>query len=143
MKMKLLLAVSASTLAISSPVAFADPNPFTLQIQCPNVNNPVNILSNYGDYIAGYGIEQIQGHEEVAQIYFKSKSNIKGIPAQLDDYINSGVKYNSTTGDVTCAYSSAVGDPSFGVTYTLANGKGGKAAIAESDRITVIIPFGL
>ena len=100
------------------------------------------MLSNYGDFIAGYGTKKIQGQDS-GQIYFKSNSSIKDVPVQLDNYFNSGVKYTSTSGDVTCTYASNMGELSFEVAYTLTNGKGGKATSLSNDKIQILIPFAL
>lgn len=142
MKNKLALLFSASILSISSSVALADPNPYAFDIQCPVAQNSSDMLSNYGDFIAGYGKKSVNNESE-SQIYFKSKSSVKGIPAQLDHYDNQGVKYNSTTGDVTCSYASNDGETSFEVTYTLINGKGGRADMISNNKIHIVIPFGL
>ena len=136
------LTLAASVITFSSTVALADPIEINLEIQCPIAQNQSNMLSNYGDFIAGYGLERIKGQGDFS-IYFKSNASIKGVPSQLENYFNSGVKYTSTTGDITCEYSSNAGEPSFEVIYTLTNGKGGKAISLGTSRINVLIPFGL
>jgi len=135
------LTLATAFVAFSSTVAFANPVGIDLDIQCPIVQNQSSMLSNYGDFIAGYGLERIKGQGDFP-IYFKSKNSVNEIPAKLENYYNSAAEYNSTTGEITCKYASGKGEPFFEVNYTLTNGKGGKAEFLGDDRINILIPFG-
>jgi hypothetical protein len=105
-----------------------------IDIPCPMAREQSNMLSNYGDFVAGYGLERIEGQGDFP-IYFKSNTSGKNLSANLNDY------YSCTTGEVTCHYSGMAQNLPFKVIYTLANGKGGKAVAEGPDRINILVPF--
>jgi len=140
MKKKIALTFAALVVACSSPLALANPVGVEIDVFCPQTQYAFNMLSNYGDFIAGYGSENVGGQD--TQIYFKSNTSVKGVPTNLDQYTNAEVAYASTTGNVTCSYMSNDGTPSFKIIYTLINGKGGQVFGASSNSITVEIPLG-
>ena len=135
------LTLATSAITLSPVLASAEPIGLDVLIQCPSPNNSSSKLANHGDYTAGYGVESIAGQTSTA-IYFQSQASTHHIPANLTNYTNSGVQYNSTTGEVECAYQSDENDPVFDVVYTLTNGKGGFASSGASDQIHITIPFG-
>jgi hypothetical protein len=137
----LVLFLLSSTVSLTPVVASADPGGINITIICPNVQNKEDMLSNYGDYIAGYGVKQII-FEPNLPIYFKSSASTARVPVDLQPYVNAWVKYNSSTGSISCSYVSNLGEPSFDMAYTLTNGKGGKITRVDNDRIFILIPFG-
>ena len=141
MKKKFVLTFAALIVAGTSSLALANPTGVSVDVVCPVPQDPNSMLSNYGNFIAGYGLEHIEGHNPT-RIYFKSDPSIKGVPAKLDQYQNYYAEYSSTTGNVTCSYISNDGTPSFKVIYTLINAKGGQVINSTSNEITIIIPFG-
>ncbi|KTD14780.1 hypothetical protein Lgra_0483 [Legionella gratiana] len=127
---------------IFSPVIKANPLSLIADIFCPVTQGASNSITNFGDYIAGFGTENILSQNN--PIYFKSISLAHNVPAQLGNYYNETTNYNSTTGEVTCNYvSNNPIEPRFAVAYTLTNGKGGAVQGQSSNSISIIFPVGL
>ncbi|HBD9350567.1 TPA: hypothetical protein KLD36_001946, partial [Legionella pneumophila] len=84
-----------------SPVIKASPVGLIVDIYCPTTQGGPNVITNFGDCIAGYGMENILSQNN--PIYFKSISLAHDVPAQLGNYYNETTSYNSTTGQVTCS----------------------------------------
>lgn len=123
-----------------SPVSTASPVGLVVDIYCPS-QGP-NTITNFGDYIAGYGMENILSQNN--PVYFKSLSLAHDVPAQLGNYYNEAVSYNSTTGMVSCSYvSNNPTEPRFAVAYTVTNGKGGSVQWQSGNSINIIFPVGL
>ena len=139
--MKKIFAITLAASIVSS-AALAEPVGIYVEIECPVAQNQHIRLTNNGDYIGGYGLERIQGQVD-STVYFKSKASIKNVPADLQNYSNAGVKYGSSTGNVTCKYASSAGEASFEIIYTLMNGKAGKASVLRDNVINILLPFGL
>lgn len=128
-----------SGLALTSLVN-AGPVGVTVDIFCPIMGS--NALTNFGDYIAGYGYENLLSQNNL--IYFKSDSLPTDLPAQLNNYFNEYVNYNSTTGRITCGYiSNLTSEPRFTVSYYLTNAKGGAVQWQSSNSINIILPLGI
>ncbi|APF04067.1 TPA: hypothetical protein ACJ5DT_000780 [Legionella pneumophila] len=133
-----LLLLSAITF---SPVIKASPIGLMVDIYCPTTQGAPNVITNFGDYIGGYGMENILSQNN--PIYFKSISLAHDVPAQLGNYYNEATSYNSTTGQVTCSYiSNNPTEPRFAVAYTLTNGKGGSVQWQSGNSINIIFPVG-
>jgi hypothetical protein len=128
-------------LSIVSTAVMADPVNLIVDIYCPATQGP-NPLTNFGDYIGGYGAENILSQNN--PVYFKSISIAHDVPTSITNYFNESVNYNSTTGQVTCNYmSNNPTEPRFGVAYTLTNGKGGAVQWQSQNSININIPVGL
>lgn len=131
-----------AVLLLNPAFSVADPTGVNIEIRCPNPKNSSDLLTNFGDYIAGYGSLKIVGLNDT-RIYFKSLYNAEIVSNELDGYLNAGVEYKSTSGTVSCAYRSLQGYPPFEIAYTLTNGRGGKAMQQDQEQIIVTIPVGL
>ena len=135
--------VLLSSLVLSPGLVLAD-NPVTygVTVYCPNTQGGSNIITNFGNYIAGYGVEYILNY--TTQAYFRSASFIQNVPASLTNYANASVEYNSTTGIVSCLYQSSIQtEAAFSVSYYLTNGFGGSIQSQASNTITISLPAGL
>jgi hypothetical protein len=129
-------ALMAKTIGIT-----INPTGLNIDIVCPETQSGPNVLANFGDYIAGYGYENILS--QTNNIYFKSSCLPSDIPNQLTNYNNDSVKYNSTTGLVTCAYSSInQNEGNFSINYTLTNGRGGVVLSQSNNEINLLLPVG-
>lgn len=145
MKSSIALASLLSLSAIAPTLAFAEPGGLNIVITCPATNGNQNVLTNFGEYIAGYGQETIEGVGGMP-VYFRSfASNFSNLPTKLTNYRNEGVTYVSTTGQVNCNYvsQSPNKEPAFDVSYTLTNGKGGSVTRQAPNSITIRLPVGL
>ncbi|KTD76508.1 hypothetical protein [Legionella waltersii] len=128
-------------LSFVSAAALAGPVNLIVDVYCPSTQGPM-VLTNFGDYIGGYGMENILSQNN--PVYFKSISIAHDVPANLTTYFNESVNYNSTTGQVTCNYmSNNPTEPRFGVAYSLTNGKGGAVQWQSQNSINITIPVGL
>ena len=125
-----------------SPVINAGPVGLVVDIYCPATQGTPNVVTHFGDYIAGYGVENILSQNN--PIYFKSISLAHEVPAQLVNYYNESASYHSTTGQVTCTYASNNPvEPRFGVAYNVTNGKGGAVQWQSNNSINIIFPVGI
>lgn len=123
-------------------IAMADPTGYDITVACPSTQGSPNNIANFGDYIAGYGVEFILS--QALQVYFHSTGSVQDVPANLINYFNDSVTYNSASGNIVCSYqSNNFGDPRFTVTYTLTNGLGGSVQAQSNNSISVRIPVGL
>ena len=67
-----------------------------------------------------------------------------GVPASLANYSNNTTSYDSTTGVVSCSYTSnAQNEAPFLISYNLTNGFGGYVESQSNNAITIILPAGL
>ena len=132
--------LSVSTLSLTPTIAAADPGGLNILIKCPRTGAGPNVLTNFGDYVAGYGAETIHGITN--PIYFKSITSIQGVPTSLNAYGNEAAAYDSTNGNVTCQFGSSE-NPGFTVAYTLTNGKGGFVTNQGRDFVEISLPVGL
>jgi hypothetical protein len=132
----------ASPALMAKPLSIAmNPTSLTINVVCPTTQVGPYVLGNLGDYIGGYGYENICSLAN--NIYFKSSGLPSDIPHQLTNYYNSSVTYNSTSGSVSCSYSSNnQGEGNFSVNYTLTNGRGGVALSQSNNEINILLPVG-
>lgn len=143
MKVSLIAASIASLLALTPAIAVADPTELDIRVVCPGTYGYNNVLTHHGDYVAGYGeefIDRVGGK----QIYFKSTTLADNTPKDLSNYRNEKVEYDSTSGRVSCTYSSNQNqEPLLSVSYTLTNGKGGIVTSQSFNEIAIRLPLGL
>ncbi len=148
MKKSMLNAMLCSLCALSvfSNTAIASPSTHTIDITCPGVATTAFpfIVTNFKDYIAGYGNELIDGSLPYPNIPYFTYTIPSGanIPSILTGYVNNGTDYDSTLGQVTCQFSRS-GFDSFSVTYPITNGKGGVISTQTNNTIQVLVPFGI
>jgi len=140
MNLRRIIPLSCLVLLSTPLLSYADPVNLQIDIQCPIVNSSSSTLSNFGDYIAGYGMETVSN--QMFPIYFKS-GPIQNIPAQLTNYVNSNTQYDSTKGTITCSYTSNDANPPFTVMYDLTNGKGGVVTSSSANSIDINLPVGM
>ena len=137
---------AAITLAllILTSTSYANPRGLVVDIACPDTKSPEIALTNYGSYVAGYGYEFFRD-VDTRKIYFKSEGALAPtVPSDLTNYYHTGVNYDSTSGKVTCQFSSQKSDEApFSVAYILTNGLGATVLDATSNGIELEIPVGL
>ncbi|MFA6303741.1 MAG: hypothetical protein WC627_11520 [Legionella sp.] len=130
--------IAALGLAITSTAALAYPIMNIADFSCPDAR----VVANYGSYLAGFGSEAIVG--QYNEIYFQSDYWLGGIPDSLVNYSNSAANYDSTTGIISCSYTStAETEKSFDLKYYVTNGKGGLIQYQSNTDISVGFPIGL
>lgn len=131
------------TLALAPAIATADHVGISIKVDvvCPIPN--LDVLTNYGDYAEGNGKEMIHG-QNMTEVRFKSSSLPAHMPNKLNNYRNESANYDSTTGQVSCSYTSTnPAEPRFTVSYTLTNGKGGTVLLQFNEFVTIKLPVGL
>ena len=137
-----LLSLVLSGVAIAPGGVMADPTNVSLYIACPETQPGWNMITNFGNYIAGFGMETVFSTN--IPVYFKSTYMPSNTPNTLINYGNSSIEYDSTTGIVTCNYSTNVAsNPVFSVSYTITNGKGGALESVSNKALSLIFPVGL
>jgi hypothetical protein len=135
---KYLLSTLAAACTLLATSAGADPTKHEMALSCPMIN----VVSNFDDYLGGYGSELIFG--EARPIYFKTLAKPTGIPNQLNSYSSAGTAYNTITGQVTCSYmSSDASNTAFNLIYTIVNGQGGLVTAQTTNVISLQFPIGL
>lgn len=140
MKCSLVSMLMLSTVALSPAMA----NPITtgFTINCPGTTLSANMLTNFGNVVAGYGVESILS--QTIPVYFQSTALASNTPASLFNYFNDSASYNSATGVVSCHYQSNIStDPILIVSYNVTNGKGGAVLAQSANSISVNLPVGL
>lgn len=131
-----------SSFIVVPEVAMADPTGYDVTVICPAPQGGPNSVANFGSYIGGYGVEFILS--QTLQVYFRSTGSVDDIPANLANYFNDSVNYNSASGNVVCSYQSTnPGDSRFTVTYSITNGLGGAVQAQSNNSISIRIPVGL
>ena len=127
--------IAMSSIVTSNPVALS------VEFVCPGTQGTQNIVTNFGSYIAGYGTEFILSNNN--NVYFKSNCLQDGTPRKLTNYNSSATDYDSTTGKVTCTYTSNNSiEPNFSVGYYLTNGRGGTIQSQSNNVIAINLPVG-
>ena len=135
--------LALSGLVLSPGIVLAD-NPITygVTVYCPGTQGSSNVITNFGSYIGGYGVEYILNY--TTQAYFRSTAYLQNVPASLANYFNESVAYNSTTGVISCTYQSSIPtDAIFAVSYNLTNGLGGSVQSQSANAISINFPAGL
>lgn len=128
--------LAAAILSLITSTAMAYPINHDVYINCPHIKG----LSNFGNYIGGYGSETLQSQNY--PIYFRSGSIFFSV--NLKNYSNSGTEYDPAQETVSCQYSSSEPQESgFSVIYQITNGKGGWVQSQSEDTIYITIPLGL
>lgn len=134
--------LGASVLALSPLSASADPVGLRVTIQCPGIAGNQNVITNFGDYVGGSGME-IMDNQNPFPVYFKSVSLAPNTPADLSNYNNQSARYDSTKGSVSCAYTSSnLSEPALSVSYALTNGKGGAVTGSDQASVSFVLPVG-
>jgi hypothetical protein len=124
--------------AFAIGTANADPITHNVDFTCPDTS----AISNFGDYVAGYGLEVILG--EKLPVYFKTTVWPSGVPSNLTAYKNTATAYDSIQAQVTCSYTSSDSNhASFDLLYFIANGVGGLVTAQTNNNISVSFPVGL
>lgn len=137
MKKHILSTFAVACTLLSSAVNADNPTSHQINVTCP----AVNLVSNFGDYLAGYGSETIFGN--LVPIYFKNMVFPAGVPTELTTYSVTDVNYNSTTAQVACSYTSSnASNPSFDLNYYITNGKGGLITAKTATMISLQLPVG-
>ena len=140
----------ASVVAISSlsvSLAFASASHLVkVTVDCPDIGHKGSeIVTNYGTYVAGPGIERVNGDTPTSPLFQGPLVPGSNIPMDLvaGGYFNAGVDYNPLNGAVVCHYSSSLGFDSFAMSYMLKNAIGGVVASSGSEEIHIKLPLGL
>lgn len=134
--MKKFLFAAACTLLVST--VNAEPIKHDVTFSCP----VIEMVSNFGDNVAGYGAELIFG--ESRPVYFKTLLWPEGVPSDLSSYSSSATDYDSITALITCSYTSSnSNNAAFDLTYSMANGKGGLITAQTASVISLQFPIGL
>lgn len=140
------LASIAVMSAAISPVASAVTTGHVTKItvNCPDISNKTkDKLINYGTYIAGIGTERVNSDAPTHPL-FQTPTSPGEIPFDLKaaGYDGAGVKYNPSTGTVTCYFQSSLGFDPFIVSSKLLNARGGHVVSSGDEEIKIKIPVG-
>ena len=129
---------TAVTFSLITTTTAAYPISNTAYFTCPEVS----LLSNFGDHIAGFGLEVMLSQNN--PIYFQSNAYPTGVPDTFSNYYNSGTDYDSISATVFCNYTSnnPVEHP-FGLSYYVTNGKGGLVQYQNGNSINITFPVGV
>lgn len=129
--------LTAATFALVANTAVADPIRIQADFTCPIVS----MVANFGDYIAGLGMEDVLSVHN--PVYFKTAYYPIGVPANLNNYSNASTAYNSVTSTVTCSYASSnASEQPFDLSYFVSNGLGGRIRAQTESTIYIIFPVG-
>ncbi len=141
-KRSLISLLVLSSAVFASGVVTADPVSVSTYVACPGTQNGSSQLTNFGNYIAGFGSQSLLS--QTVFVYFKSEGIPSNTPGNLTNYFNDAAAYDSTTGRVSCSYQSSIStDPYFTVSYTLTNGRGGAVQGQTNNAISILFPVGL
>lgn len=137
----ILSSCALSPMAIANSIISSNPVALFVEFVCPGIQGTTNIVTNFGSYIAGYGTEFILSNSN--SVYFRSSCTTESVPHKLTNYSNLSTDYDSTTGKITCTYTSNnQDDPNFSVAYFLTNGRGGTIQSQSNNVISVNLPVG-
>lgn len=124
-----------------APPTFADPTVLKLAFTCPlPKGNGINVISNFGSYVAGYGSELIDDNPAFNTPYFIGNiPSGANIPANIQQgvYVNSGTDFDVTTGMVSCSYKSSTRFDPFTVNYFITNSRGSVITSQSADKINI------
>ena len=133
--------LAVSTIMFTPVITHADPIGLYVDIYCPYTQGSDHVITNFGNYIGGYGSENIVSQNR--DIYFASPSLPADMPTSLTNYYSESTAYNATSGKVSCTYTSSnPAEPRFIVSYTLTNGKGGALNWQNNNSISITLPIG-
>jgi len=141
---KLVSIVAISTLSAS--VAMAAGHKVKITMDCPDIaSKGSEIVTNYGTYLAGPGIERVNSDSPTAPLFQGPVVPGANIPVDLksNGYFQTGNNYNPTNGAVTCYYASSMGFDPFALSYIMVNALNGTTAGSGVDEIHIKIPVGL
>ena len=131
---------------LSASIALASIHTIKLTLHCPNIANKGHeSVTNYGTYLAGTGLEKINGDRATEPLFEGPIVPGANIPVDLvaSGYHNNGVRYNPTIGTTTCYYKSSMDFDPFSISYLMINGIGGYTDSSGSEEIHIRFPLGL
>lgn len=129
----------------SASIALAHDHIVKITVDCPDIGNKgTEIVTNYGAYLAGPGIERVNSDASTFPLFQSPMIIGLNIPLNLksNGYYNDGVTYNSSMGVVVCKYSSSMGFDGFYLSSAMKNARYGKIAGSGSEEIHLKIPVG-
>ncbi len=139
--------VSVAVIAgLGSSVALAKGHSVKVTMDCPDIaSKGAENVTNYGTYIAGHGIEKVNGDAPTQPLFQGPTVPGANIPTDLvtNGYGNNGVSYNPTNGAVTCYYKSSMGFDPFSISYLMVNALNGSTVGSGSEEIHIKLPIGL
>ncbi len=116
----------------------ANPTHHHITFTCPNPQ----VISNFADYLAGYGVERIFNDNRI--IYYKSTCKPNNIPASVEGYNHTGASYDVMTAQISCTYGHNKNENKpFTLVYNITNGSGGIVTAKTNNVISVQFPIGL
>lgn len=132
---------------LASSNAIADPNIIEVGIVCPDTSGTGQYtLSNFNDYIAGYGKEYINsGTPAHVSPYFSVKTYGGNFPALISEgaYVSTSTQFDPGQSLVTCNYISSAGFAPIHVSYWLTNAQGSTILSQTVDTININVYLGL
>jgi hypothetical protein len=143
-KIIIITSLMVSTL-LSANTVMADPGAANGMFTCPTISgSSMQTLRNWGYRITGYGVQVIDGTTDMYAPFFNYyvPTGAK-IPASLTSYASSSTSYESTTGVVSCNYTSNAGFDAFSVSYQTTHGDGGVVTAQTATSITIAYTVGL
>ena len=141
---KLVSIAIASSLAVS--VAMAQDHHVKITVDCPDISNKTKeMVTNYGTYIAGEGIERVNSGTPTYPLFEGPTVPGANIPVDLKSagYLNNGVSYNPSNGAVTCFFRSSMGFDPFSISYLMVNALNGVTVGSGDEEIHIKLPVGL
>ena len=129
----------------SASIAFAQEHIVKITMDCPDIGNKgTEIVTNYGSYLAGPGIEKVNSDAATFPLFQSPMIVGLNIPTNLSSngYFNDGVSYNALNGAVVCKYSSSMGFDGFYLSTMTQNARNGQVASSSSEEIHLRIPVG-
>lgn len=141
---KLVSVAALSVLSIS--VAMAAGHKVKITMDCPDIGSKgPEIVTNYGTYLAGPGIQRVNGDAATFPLFEGPIVPGANIPVNLvsNGYFQSGTDYNPTNGAVTCYFQSSMGFDPFAVSYMMVNALNGTTVSSGADEIHIKLPVGL
>jgi hypothetical protein len=123
-------------------MASTSSNQLTVEFICPTSN----VLAQYDKSIIGDGTETVYtSPTQISHptfIYALQTQDV--IPADLNYYQNHGAAYSSSSGMVSCHFTSSNSTYTpLDLSYTMMNGKGGLVKSVTNNSIIIVLPVGL
>lgn len=138
-------AIAVLSLIVSTQLA-AQPNSYLVHFFCPATSGSIDVLTNYGSYVAGDGRQFFDGDDYMTPAFFKGPvTSDSNVPANvsLGGYTSSGTSYVEATGMITCFYISSLGFDPIKVSYTMINGHGGIVTSSANSSISIYLSRGV